>query len=215
MVFDSARGRVVLFGGESGNAELAETWEWDGTSWALRTPSVSPPGRRDHAMAWDASRQRVVLFGGYDGSSVLADTWEWDGTAWRERTPLSGPRAQSRHSMAYDGARQLVVLFDKFGETWEWDGSNWRGPQAAASPSRRSEPLLAYDTSTMRVVLYGGYQGTVVDSLNDTWAWDGSRWLERLTVTSPERSYHNAMATDDTHQRLMLVTDYGTWLHFP
>src|SRR5262249_52389706 len=30
MAYDSARGRTVLFGGNSGSAIFAETWEWDG-----------------------------------------------------------------------------------------------------------------------------------------------------------------------------------------
>ena len=32
IAFDSARGRVVLFGG-SGGYRLADTWEYDGTAW--------------------------------------------------------------------------------------------------------------------------------------------------------------------------------------
>src|SRR5436309_145576 len=86
MAYDSARGRVVLFGGSG----LGDTWEWDGTSWTQRASS-GPPPRYKHAMAYDSARGRVVLFGG-DGAAgpYLADTWEWDGTAWTQRSP-SGP----------------------------------------------------------------------------------------------------------------------------
>jgi hypothetical protein len=35
MAFDSARGKVVLFGGSSPSQLLRDTWEWDGTSWQL------------------------------------------------------------------------------------------------------------------------------------------------------------------------------------
>jgi hypothetical protein len=68
MAWDAARQRAVLFGGlddsNFGGNPLAETWEWDGATWAQRTPTNSPSARRSPGMAWEASRQRVVLFGG-------------------------------------------------------------------------------------------------------------------------------------------------------
>ncbi len=217
IAFDSGRGRVVLFGGETINGALADTWEWDGSSWTARTPAMSPPARDRHALAYDVSRQRVVLFGGSVGGVARADTWEWDGTTWSERTPASSPPPETRHTLAYDGARQRVVLFNDWGQTWEWNGSTWTGPLAPASPSPsvRSKGVLAYDTARHRVVLYGGFRVTSVNSLNDTWEWDGASWLERSTVTAPEPSYQIAMASDDVNQQLLLVTDYGTWRLFP
>jgi hypothetical protein len=96
MAYDSARQRVVLFGGYGGNLLRADTWEWDGTTWVQRFPATSPPARGGHAMAYDAARQRVVLFGGNAGPT-LSDTWEWDGTTWSQRpTPIFPPQRWSR-----------------------------------------------------------------------------------------------------------------------
>src|SRR5262245_25538876 len=81
MAYDSARGRIVMFGGYEGSY-LGTTWEWDGTSWLARAPATSPPVRANHAMAYDSARQRVVLFGGIWGTAAfLGDTWEWDGSS--------------------------------------------------------------------------------------------------------------------------------------
>src|SRR5262245_24118046 len=63
MAYDSARGRIVMFGGQAGSS-LATTYEWDGTSWLVRVLAKSPPARHRHAMAYDSARQKVVLFGG-------------------------------------------------------------------------------------------------------------------------------------------------------
>ena len=41
---------VVLFGGLQGTMDLADTWEWDGTSWTQRAP-MGPSARDGHAMA--------------------------------------------------------------------------------------------------------------------------------------------------------------------
>jgi len=87
VVFDSQRGQLVLFGGWHEDEPFGDTWEWDGTSWALRAPADpegdgEPPGRAGHALAFDSRRSVVVLFGGTpDWDQPLDDTWEWDGGA--------------------------------------------------------------------------------------------------------------------------------------
>lgn len=79
MVYDQARGRMVMFGGRTANYTfLNDTWEFNGTAWIQRLPANSPSARTSHTMAYDSVRQRVVLFGGFDGGWP-ADTWEWDG----------------------------------------------------------------------------------------------------------------------------------------
>ncbi|HEB53564.1 MAG TPA: hypothetical protein ENI87_09965, partial [bacterium] len=59
----------VFFGGYDGST-LAETWEWDGTDWTLRTGIGSPGARSHHAMVYDSVRQVVVLFGGLNGGNL-------------------------------------------------------------------------------------------------------------------------------------------------
>jgi len=63
MVFDAARGRVVLFGGAGSAATLFnDTWEWDGENWT-QYEDIGPTPRSHHAMAYDSKRGRTVLFG--------------------------------------------------------------------------------------------------------------------------------------------------------
>jgi hypothetical protein len=80
MAYDSERGVVVLFGGQRGFAFgtglLADTWEWDGTSWTeLAVPA--PPARSFVKMVYDSARQRLVLFGGFTSLGFASDTWEF------------------------------------------------------------------------------------------------------------------------------------------
>jgi hypothetical protein len=83
MAYDSARSRVVVFGGvvrSGAQTYIAnDTWEWNGTSWTEQATSggaVRPPARREHAMAYDSQRGRIVLFGGEGEAGDLDDTWE-------------------------------------------------------------------------------------------------------------------------------------------
>jgi hypothetical protein len=99
MVYDTARRRVVLFGG---TGTEGGTWEWDGRTWTERTPVNPPAARQNHAMAYDALRRRAVLFGGHTGGTASAETWEWDGSDWTLRTPVSSPSPRGGHAMAYE-----------------------------------------------------------------------------------------------------------------
>lgn len=66
MVYDNARERVLLFGGNMKDRNPSgETWEWNGGDWNLLTES-GPAPRSSHAMAYDSARDRVVLFGGWN-----------------------------------------------------------------------------------------------------------------------------------------------------
>ena len=85
LAYDSARGRVVLFGGfdSSGNV-FSDTWEWDGDAWTDVTPSganTSPSARNNHALAYDSARGRVVLFGGFTASTAPGFRTRGNGTA--------------------------------------------------------------------------------------------------------------------------------------
>jgi hypothetical protein len=93
MVFESARSRILLFGGtnNASTAGFSDTWVYDGTAWVQLAPAVAPPARHQHGLAYDVLRGRTLLFGGRTGTnSVLADTWEFDGANW---TPVAVPAA--------------------------------------------------------------------------------------------------------------------------
>ena len=89
MHYDSARQRVVLFGGfadanQTWTPTLYATgqWSFDGTDWTLDTPADQlPPLRGGASLAYDTTANAAILFGGYNAVDVyttpryLADTW--------------------------------------------------------------------------------------------------------------------------------------------
>jgi hypothetical protein len=198
LAYDSGRGVTVLFGGglsAGGQAQFyGETWEWDGTEWALRATD-GPPKRSGAAMVYDAGRGVIVLFGGY---GLYSDTWEWDGQTWTKRSS-DGPSARHSHAMAFDAGRGVTVLFggeDRQGlsrETWEWDGSSWT-KRSTSGPSARYHHAMAYDAGRGVTVLFGGadYNDKFYA---DTWEWDGSDWTKRST-SGPSAREGSAMAYD-------------------
>jgi hypothetical protein len=81
LAFHSARGAVLLFGGNSSAGMLGDTWVWDGKSWKDLAPAVAPSARGGvPAMTYDSDRKRIVMYGGWGEDGPLQDLWEWDGT---------------------------------------------------------------------------------------------------------------------------------------
>jgi hypothetical protein len=189
--YDSARGVVVLFGGEDQNPPYYarnDIWEWDGTnhSWTNRTPSSSPHERFASTLMFDPTTNLTILFGGTyntqaNGSRVLDDLWEWDGAAgtWTDRTPAvlppAWPSARFGHAMAFDARRKRGLLFGGTNngvltDTWEWDAGQRTWTKGdATSPPNESSFTMAYDAALDRVFLVG----TTGASSGATWQWWG------------------------------------------
>ena len=92
MVYDSANGRVILFGGDTGRTDTSvspnDTWAYDPSAnkWTERSPLGDvPSGRSDYSIAYDSGAGKVILFGGVGGDGfTLSDTWGYGAT------PLGG-----------------------------------------------------------------------------------------------------------------------------
>src|SRR5262245_34007717 len=160
MSLDLVRQPLVLFGGfQQGPPPLADTWEFDGETWAQRSTVGSPPGSWGHALAYDVVRRRTVLFGAFTG------TWEWDGTTWTPPTLGVAPASRFYPAMVLDLSRGKIVMYGgiqanaagtPLGDTWTYDGS-W--VQLASNPAmpRRGRHAMAYEPNRRRVVVHGGH----------------------------------------------------------
>lgn len=159
-----------------------------------RQPTLG--ARSGHAMTCDAGA--LWIFGGTPGDDFVR--WA-DGRAER-RGSTEAPATRVGHAMVFDPVRRVHVLFGgadasaaALRDTWEFDGVNWRQLQPAAAPSGRFFHQMAFDPVTRRVILFGGSNG--LGEFADTWAWDGTRWLDasRGGLGNPGARVGHAMAT--------------------
>lgn len=130
LAYDSARQRVVLFGGatvglaSTGNRPpevfYGDTWEWDGSNWFERSPQgATPSPRHEHALAYDPTAQVTYLFGGLDAAGdPLNDLWTWDGSRWTQLMTPNPPARRFDCAMTFDAARGKLVLFGGTNSTW-------------------------------------------------------------------------------------------------
>ena len=205
MAYDSARGEIVLFGGNRvlfGDSThtavmLGDTWVLRGDAWCARTAN-GPPPRAEAAMAYDPLRRRTVLFGGrYEsgGETIrLGDAWEWDGSSWI-RVSTDGPSARSGATMAYDPGRRAVVLFGGSGgprgDTWSWNGRAWASVPIPPAPGRFNA-VMAWDPTAGRLVRFGGWDGKARSS--ETWELRDDGWVS-VQGRGPSPRNHAAMVS--------------------
>lgn len=204
MIDDPIRQRIVLFGGStpSPTTVLDDTWEWDGTSWNAIQTTTRPPARQGHSLVYDDARNVVLLHGGRDGSAgELDDLWEYDGNDWVQLTPTTTPPPRSFHGAAFDSARGvMVVAGGRPDGTWEWDGIDWSEISSAQSPII-ARHALAYDPTLGVVGL--GPPSSVPNSSSLTYRWDGSQWIQLMTLLQSRRRH--AVTFDPTTQRVLAV----------
>ena len=217
MTYDSARARVVVYGGIRQGVALADTWTWDGSNWHQEFPANGPGARFRVSMAYDVARSRVVLFGGeaYGGSFLsFRDTWEWDGLDWTLRSPATLPVARHNQGMVYDPNLGRVVMFHGLKDalslavtdTWAWDGVDWQLLDSTP-PATRTNYGAAYDARRDRTVVFGGMSTNNRASAtysNETWEWDGDSWLQRFPTVAPPARGWGKLSYDAARSRVVL-----------
>lgn len=207
LAYDAANQQVVLFGGtEQGtNKLLNDTWLWDGSSWTLQSPALSPPPRSLMGMAYHAGTGTVVMFGGETPGPLatpnhFGDTWVWNGKTktWTQKGAGPSPRFDSAMSsfgsdvILFGGvfaqtAAFVVVDGTAYGDTWLWDGNAWHQKAPVHSPSPRFASSIAYDSVRNQAVLIAGILPLSKSNsgYTDTWGWNGADWQALNTTTPP------------------------------
>lgn len=214
MVYDNARDRVVLY---RAGGTVSETWEFDGTVWALRN-TTSLFSRSRPAVAYDPVRQRTVLFGGQQtGGGLPTEVREWDGTSWTEINAAGGPSARVGAVATYDAARGRVIVAGGLtispvgvsSEVWSWNGSSWT--RLADLPGPRTDGGIAYDASTGRVIYFGGQTstGSVLADTNTTFAFNGTTWSTLNPLAAPPARDGCSLAYDPIRATIVMFGGEG------
>ena len=108
-------GHLVLFGGLAAGvgpeAQLGDTWTWDGGSWTEQHPAQRASGGEVSVMVSGGSGA-VLLFGVGDLAAHKVDqqTWRWNGQDWAALIT-----AHSRANIAALASARFVGLGDRDG----------------------------------------------------------------------------------------------------
>lgn len=234
MAFDSATGKIVLFGGGTTDARsyLGDTWTWDGTNWTQQTPAQSPPPEQSATLADDLSTNQLVLFGGENMSipnptfdyGYSNETWVWTGNTWQQQNPANSPPPRADGSIAYDPVTHDVVLFGGvctcggiYNDTWAWNGTDWTQQSPTSNPPASLSPKLIYDSALGAPLLI---MSNVSTNSWQTWLWSGGSWTRQNPTNSP--AYEAEVGAQDpvTGEPVVMDTNTGhsppvqeTWVY--
>jgi hypothetical protein len=210
--YDPISKKIVVFGGNNNQADLNDTYTFDGKTWAKIETSVAPPARTAATMAYDRKIHNLVLFGGSAGFARLNDTWLWDGASstWTQAKPKTVPPGAVAPILFTDPANGHV---DMFGgnrgqfysrDTFQWTGKNWKllKLDETKSPYPRMASIIAEDPIRKNVVLFGGISDNWV--VQNTWTWDGTAWTEQNPATQPPPLYYTSGGFDPLLKQIVV-----------
>lgn len=202
MAYDSATGKVVLYGGYNANYGVLfeDTWVYHGGGWSelVSTYNHSSVALSPHPnatsglqMAYDPTLHGVLAFGGQAayGAAYYNDTWLFKGGHWHQLYPKDSPPARSQYAMAYDPHTQRMVLFGGWdgttllADTWVFNGTNWAKAPTTVAPPARQFAALAYAAGLRSMVLVGGENGS--RGIPGTWAFNGTAWSNLTRANTP------------------------------
>jgi len=216
--FDPARQRIVMFGGDARSSPpglLADTWEFDGTSWTQFAVS-GPSARMASGIAYDPIGNRMLLFGGGDQQPfnfvVHGDTWSWNGSTWQQLAPVLAPTARLSFGLATNFYSNKIVLHGGMSpgsqflsDTWAWNGAGWSQLATIGNPGSGAQCGFAFDWSRGVMVRFGGQVlfGSVGNA-TDTLLLDGKVWVRDQAATHPSQRLFCALAYDVFRSKVVL-----------
>ena len=216
--WDEGRGVLVRYGGlpMGSNDCVAETWEWDGASWARKTTAedLHPPACDHEKLAYDADAGYTLLFGGGDDETNLtAGTFAWDGADWLD-VGEEGPIGRAHHGLVYDPIHAQTLLYggydgvSVFDDLWSLQGATWTELDIPG-PGARSHHGLAISTNA-ELLLFGGATGpNSFDTMsNATWLLTDGRWLQ-VAAEGPSARLSPALGFDPRRERWVLYGGFG------
>jgi hypothetical protein len=133
LVYDSANGRLLTFGGNDGNAGgdpyTNATWALtlSPLQWTPLAPSNPPFPRYGSAAIFDATHRRLTLFGG-DDTTIPMDNAVWilGPSAWSTPAVSGGPPpGRYGHSAIYDELNRRMVIFGGLDEMFTPLDDTW------------------------------------------------------------------------------------------
>lgn len=178
MAFDSASGKMVLFGGVDvfGSDEaMGDTWTWDGTTWTEEHPPTNPPATFYAAMSHDSAGSPILF-------TFYGDTWRWNGVIrdWEAVVTAFSPPTRFAAGMGFDAGTGNIILFggldlntgEFLNDTWAFDGVNWQQLAPANSPGKRYFPAMSDGSINTPPTLMGGYgDGSTINPEREAWTW--------------------------------------------
>src|SRR5207249_378707 len=128
-VYDPGSNRMIVFGGQAGDAVFNDVWvltnanggEPTASTWTQLVAAPGPSARQLHSAVYDPTSNRMMVFGGADrfATTFFDDAWVLTNANGTEATvptwvqlspPGARPSARWRHTGVYDPSSNTLVV---------------------------------------------------------------------------------------------------------
>lgn len=207
MAYDTSDQKMVLFGGNlqgSWYDYYDDTWVYPGAAGSSGSGGGNGSGGNHSGGSGG---------GNGSGSSGTPNTCTVHG--WCLLSTPVAPADRDMTSMAFDPMIGAVVMFGgysqyvyPFGDTWTYANGSWTDVSSVMlnSPPARWGDSLVWDAADHYMLMFGGRNLT--QFYNDTWAFNGSSWVQVPTASAPSPRNNFAMTYDARSGSVIL---YGGW----
>jgi hypothetical protein len=213
--FDATTQRILVFGGQNGAGQaLADTWTFDGVTWAPIAPSaggIGPSARLNigNALVHNPTTGQTLLFGGFTTQQYLSDTWLLDVNGWRNVSPAVSPTPRDAHAIAATGSKYVMWGgSDNDMAVWIFDGTYWFARTYTVTPIVRIYHSMVFDSQRNVVIMHGGLpagSNGATTPLTDTWEFSETiGWKRVVTPVTPPGRWAAGMTYDSTRRRTIL-----------
>jgi len=229
LVYDSARHRILVFGGANwtGDSVFADTWSYllDGpTGWTKLAVQGSPSARFHHCAIYDAQHDRMLVFGGQpEASAQVVESLDLSGTpTWSTlSTAGSPPYNPLDPSSIYDSAGDRMLVFGSlYGNNSVWSLSLDSTPtwnvfipsNSITGPYPRYQNSAIYDPVRQCMVIFGGRAAFPFEWSNvfrDTWSLSlgaQPQWTQlEAGPIYPSPRFSHAAIFDPVRDRMVVI----------
>lgn len=208
LVYDSARGYTILFGGIDVIGERNSTFIYRNGLWIFSPQSLFTPGPREGFVFVSDPQQGAIWL--FSGQNAGADLWKYQYGRWSRVAGEDAPTTCAYPNGAWDSNRnRLVIYCGDTSDIYEFDGTKWTGfTTLTDEPGTRRLSSLVYDPTLRRTVLYGGYEFFTRNYSPETWTWNGSQWTE-VKGKHPGYRALAAMFYDPNQNKVVLYGGIG------
>lgn len=150
--------------------------------------------------------------------SVLVAAGVVSAQSWTQMNPPSAPTLRRAGAMAFDGVGNRLLMHggldpstsSLIDETWSYNGITWTLVAPTSGMPGRWGHQLVRDTLRNRLITFGGRSPTMNLPANDTYAWNGTGWVQLLPTAVPTPRHLYGMVYDQRRDRVVLFGGRGT-----
>ena len=145
---------ITMGGNVSGNAGIAESFEYDGTNW---TDGGDMNTTRNFAKLGCGTQTAALVCGGGDVPGYTANTELYNGSSWTEVNNVNNADAQAGGGGTQTSAITARGQASSTTQSESWDGTSWT---ITANTSTDSYAIGGTGASSKDAIIYAGYDSS-------------------------------------------------------